>query len=76
MVGDLAKHKQAVGDQCAEMSMAISKAPIAGVGASFRKGGDFMTSRVAEPMPTVDCQAGVRSVGGRHNRGKGRCRCQ
>jgi hypothetical protein len=76
LVGDLAKHKQAVGDQCAEMSMAISKAAIAGVGASVRKGGDFMTSRVAEAVPTVDSQKGVRSAGGCRNRGKGRFRCQ
>jgi hypothetical protein len=38
-VGNLAKHKQAVGDQCTEISMAISKAPIAGVGVSLRKKG-------------------------------------
>jgi hypothetical protein len=75
-VGNLAKRKQAVRDQCAEISMAISKAPIAGVGVSLRREGDFMTSRVAEPVPTVDCQGGDRSAGGRHNRGKRRCRCQ
>jgi hypothetical protein len=74
--GNLAKHKQAVGDRCAEISMAISKAPIAGVGVPFRKEEDFMTSRVAEPVPTVDRQGGDRSAGGRRNRGKGRCRCQ
>jgi hypothetical protein len=75
-VGNLAKHKQAVRDQCAEISVAINKAPIAGVGVSFRKEGDFMTSRVAEPVPRVDRQGGVRSSRGRRNRGKGRCRCQ
>ena len=56
--------------------MAISKAPIAGLGVSLRKEWDFMTSRVGEPVPTVDSQAGVRSARGRHNRGKRRCRCQ
>ena len=75
-MGDLAKQKQAGGDQCAEISMAISKALIAGVGVSLRREGDFMTSGVAEPVPTVDRQGGVRSAGGRRNRGKGRCRCQ
>ena len=75
-VGGLAKHKRAFGDQCAEISMAISKAPIAGVGVSFRKEGDFMTSRVAEPVTVVDRQGGVRSSRGRRNRGKRRCRCQ
>jgi hypothetical protein len=41
LVGNLAKHKQAFGDQCAEMSMAISKAPIAGVGVSVGRGREF-----------------------------------
>jgi hypothetical protein len=50
LVGNLAEHKQAFGDECAEMSMAISRAPIAGVGVSFGREGSFMTSRVARPL--------------------------